>query len=411
MGSTWLGILALCGVAALGLVVARFIARWKIPEVLAYLLIGIVLGPEVLGILNVHLLERSAFIPQLLLGFVAFMLGELLTPSSLPNRRLPIVATAVLAVALPLVLVTGGTLWLTKAPIREAITLGVLAMAGAPATVLAIRQALGDRSKRGDSLATLAALDNLLVVLVYGTLAPFLVASVAQKWSVWSALFEVLVTVAGGTILGLVGAWLLSVLSAGEDDGVGRSLAAALLALGALVASSLLIGASPLIACAVAGIGTAVREKRVPETSRAFDALRSLEQLVYVFFFVFAGTEINFGHLMAAGTVALVYVVGRSIGKIAAGFAGGLMDRQSLRESTMFGFALLPQAGVVVGLALDAAARFPYVGADILAAVMAALVVFELVGPFAVQGALAVSPGSRLMSPPPNKGIEQNARR
>jgi Kef-type K+ transport system membrane component KefB len=393
--STWLGLLALSGVAAGGLLLAKVIARWDLPEVLAYLVVGIVLGPEVLGILNINLLERSAFLPQLLLGFVAFMLGEFLTPRALLSRKTLPTETALLSVLLPCAAVVAGAIFLVGAPTREAITLGILAMAGAPATVLALRQSLGDQSARGGLLATLSAVDNLLVVLLYGTVAPFLVASVAQEWSLASALREVLMTVGVGVLLGLLGSWSLGLLRAGAREDVGLSLAGALIVVVALAASSQLLGASTLVACAVAGIGTAVADERHPGRAKAFEGLRVLERIVYVFFFVFAGTEIVFGHLAAAGILALIYIVARALGKVLAALLGGFISQRPPRDSLAFGVALLPQAGVVVGLALDASARFPYVGADILAVVMAALIVFELVGPFGVQRALRMGASSQ----------------
>ena len=111
-----------------------------------------------------------------------------------------------------------------------------------------------------------------------------------------------------------------------------------------------------------------------------------------MFFFVFAGTEIVFGQLLGAGLVAVIYVFGRALGKVMAAFVGGLVTHRRPVESLRFGAALLPQAGVVVGLAVDAGSRFPQVGAEILSVVLAALVIFELVGPFAVQHALRHAP-------------------
>ncbi len=320
------------------------------------------------------------------------MLGEYLAPGALLGRRTFPVTTTVLSVSIPLAAVIVGTMLLANVPGREAITLGILAMAGAPATVLAIKNTLADRGRLSNLLATLAAADNMLVVLLYAAAVPFLAASVTTDWSIWSAIWEVVVTIVGGTALGVLGMWALRLLLAAEKDNPGASLAGALLIVVALVASSLLIGSSPLVACAVAGIGTAIRKERAERAPDVFSALRSLEHLVYVFFFVFAGTEIVFGHLLGAGLVAAIYIVGRALGKITAAFVGGLVTRRGPIESLRFGTALLPQAGVVVGLAVDASTRFPYVGADILAVVLAALVIFELVGPFAVQHALHRAP-------------------
>ncbi len=223
MDSTWLGLLAISGVSIVALLLARVLARWKLPEVLVYLCVGIVLGPQLLGVLNTDLLARSAFVPHLLLGFVAFMLGEYLAPRALLGRNTFPITTTILSVLLPLAAVIVGTLMLTGVPGREAVTLGILAMAGAPATVLAIKNALGDKGRLSNLLATLAAADNLLVVLLYAAAAPFLAASVTTDWSVWSALWEVVVTIVAGTALGFLGMWALRLLLAAEKDSPGAS--------------------------------------------------------------------------------------------------------------------------------------------------------------------------------------------
>lgn len=389
MESTWSALFTLSAVSIVALLLSQVLARWAIPEVLAYLGVGILLGPELLGVLSAHVLEQSALITQILLGFVAFMLGEYLAPKALLDRRTLPLTTGLLSVLLPFIAVICGVIAWAGAPIREAIVLGIFAMAGAPATVLAMRQALGDRSGLGNLLATLAALDNLLVVLAYGALAPFLAASVTKEWSIWSALWEVLLTIGVGTGIGLMGARILERVRLINPGSTGNTVAGALLVVTALVASAWLLGSSALVACAVAGLVTAAREENVLRCDHtACSALRPLEHLVYVLFFLLAGTEIVFRHLAVAGIVALIYILGRSAGKIVAAIVGGIRTKRSLPESVRFGAALLPQAGVVVGLALDAGSRFPYVGTDVVAVVLAALVVFELLGPIAVQKAL-----------------------
>jgi Kef-type K+ transport system membrane component KefB len=392
VSATWLGILAISGVAMVAMLLARLLARWNLPEVLVYLCVGIALGPQLLDVLSVGLLERSDFIPHLLLGFVAFMLGEYLSPGALLDRRTLPIVTATLSVLLPLAIVIVGAIMLVGVPAREAITLGILAMAGAPATVLAIKHSMGDRGRLGNLLASLAALDNVLVVLLYAAAVPFLTASVTTDWSLLSALWEVVIAIGAGSALGLLGIWALKLVLSAERESVGASLTGTILVVTALVASSLLIGSSSLVACAVAGLGMAVRREKTPAGPDVFSALRSLEHLVYVFFFVFAGTEIVFGHVLSAGLVTLVYILGRALGKVLAALVGGLSTRRRLPEALRFGGALLPQAGVVVGLAVDASYRFPQVGTEILSAVLAALVIFELVGPFAVQHALRHAP-------------------
>jgi len=337
----------------------------------------------------VSLVDRYAALPALLLGFVAFMLGERLTLSAIVRQRwiLPFVAT--LALLLPLATVALPAYYWVGVPSREAIVLGIFAMAGAPATVLALGRRLKASGTRYELLATLAAADNVIVVIAYGVAAPFLIAPVAENWTLTAALLEVAISLGIGTLLGVVGGWVLWFMTAGDDaNRTGQLITSALLVVISLTAISQLVGASGLIACAVAGVIVAtVHETR--GASSTFKALSRLEDLVYVFFFIFAGAEIIPRSLTIAGLLALVYVLGRAGGKIVAGTTAGILRRDPARETLLLGLALLPQAGVVVGLALDADVRFPTVGSEVLSVVMASLVLFELVGPLALSRALA----------------------
>ena len=65
-------------------------------------------------------------------------------------------------------------------------------------------------------------------------------------------------------------------------------------------------------------------------------------------------------------------------GWIGAGFAKAPKDQRSL-----YGVALLPQAGIAIGMALIAAQRFPQWGAQIIALTIGTTVVFEVLGPIA----------------------------
>jgi Kef-type K+ transport system membrane component KefB len=387
----WIDLIVLCGVALVSIGLAQYLARFRVPEVSVYLLVGLLLGPHVLRLVDTGVVERSSAVPELLLGFVAFMLGERLTTRAIARQGKLFPVISILALVIPFVLVAAGVYYGLNAPLREALVLGLFAMAGAPATVLAVGSCLSAKGTRHDLLATLAASDNVFVVVAYGVAAPFLVAGVKQSWTVTSALSEVGITLLGGLGIGLVGGWILLLLTKkATADSTGGSMAASLLVVATAVATSHILGASGLIACAVAGITVAtVQERRESELS-TFRALSGLEDIVYVFFFVFAGTELVPGALLSAGTLAAVYIVLRAVGKVAAGAIGGLLRRDPKREVALLGVALLPQAGVVVGLALDASARFPYVGAEMLSVVLAALIVFELVGPITLRSALTV---------------------
>lgn len=382
---TWLDLLVLCGVSIAGLGLARALDRFRIPDVTVYLLAGLLFGPHALGIIDTALLERSSAIPRLLLGLIAFMLGERLTVRSVVRQGRAFPFVAVLVIGAPLLLVSFGCRLLLDVPIREAVVLGIFAAAGAPATVLAVGSRLSASGRRFEALATLAALDNMVVLFAYGIAAPFLTAAVSTEWSLFGAVREIGITLVLGSMIGYGGGRLLSrLIRRVADTGEGQLIAISLLGVILVVSSAHLSGSSSLIACAIMGVVVASRGPRSP-----FGALAAVEDIAYVFFFLFAGTELSLVSLLAAGPIALVYVLGRTAGRVGAGAISGLLHRETGRDSLSFGLALLPQAGVVVGLALDAEQRFPQVGGELLAVVMAALVVFEFVGPLVLQRALS----------------------
>ena len=401
----WVDLIVLCGVALASIGLAQLLARFHVPEVSVYLLVGLVLGPHMLRLVDTGVVERSSVVPELLLGFVAFMLGERLTARAITRQGRLFPFISILALVIPFVLVAGAVYFGLGAPIREAVVLGLFAMAGAPATILAVGNELSASGTRHDLLITLAAFDNMFVVVVYGVAAPFLAARVAQSWTPSAAIAEVAVTLLGGLAIGLVAGRILALMTMRvAADNVGRSIASSLLVVVTVAAAAHFVGASGLIACAVAGITIATVQERRDSHLSTFRALSGLEDIVYVFFFVFAGTELVPGSLVYAGTLALVYIALRAVGKIAAGTLGGLLRQDPPREAWLFGVALLPQAGVVVGLALDASARFPFVGAEVLSVVLAALIVFELVGPITLRGALATFQRTDIVDPAQREG-------
>lgn len=399
----WTDLLVVCAVALLGMSLARMLARRGIPDVTVYLLAGAVLGPNALGVIDAAMLGRSSAIPELLLGFVAFMLGERLTVRTLLAQGRTIPMLAGLAMGLPAVLVASATLYLLNVPVREAIVLGMFAAAGAPATTLALGARVGAKGRTFHALASVSALDNVFVLLLYGIAAPFLTVSVAARWSVWGAFEEIAVTLLVGAVVGYGIGWVMShLMNSGGERETGQMLAVCVIGVMAAVAASALLGSSALVGCVVAGVTVAYRVSGSASPS-PFGALKSIEDLAYVFFFLFAGTEISLSALMIAGPIALVYVVARSIGRIGAGVSSALLHGSSARGGMRLGLALLPQAGVVVGLALDAESRFPHVGEELLTVVMASLVLFEFIGPIVLHRALeyfeASEAGARTCSP------------
>ena len=121
---------------------------------------------------------------------------------------------------------------------------------------------------------------------------------------------------------------------------------------------------------------------------RPFREIEGVEWPFLVVFFLLAGATLEPSALIAVGWIGVGYVLLRTLGKLGGAWLGVRLVGESRSRARWLGIALLPQAGVALGLALLAEQQLPGTGADILAIVVGATVVFELVGPVGTRLAL-----------------------
>jgi Kef-type K+ transport system membrane component KefB len=122
--------------------------------------------------------------------------------------------------------------------------------------------------------------------------------------------------------------------------------------------------------------------------TRPFHAIEGIEWPSMILFFVLAGATLDVGVLAEAGVWLVAYLVLRVVGRLLGAYLGGWLPPADRTVRRWMGMALLPQAGVALGMALVAADRLPGVGASLLPLVVASTVVFEVLGPVATRVAL-----------------------
>ena len=123
--------------------------------------------------------------------------------------------------------------------------------------------------------------------------------------------------------------------------------------------------------------------------TRPFHAIEGIERPFLILFFVFAGASLHLEALVTIGTVGILYVGARILGRVVGGWLGGALCGSPPATRNWIGLALLPQAGIALGVALLAAERFPDLGQSLLTVAIGATVAFELGGPLCTRYALA----------------------
>ena len=374
-----LGALFLAGLAAdmLG-------RRTKLPRVTILLVLGMLIGAPGLDLVAGEIVALYDILSIIALTMVAFLLGSSLRIETLRQRGRPILWVSGMIVAGTLAVVTLG-LWALGTPPGLALILGAIATATAPA---ATRSVLRDTEASGpfaEVVEGVVAIDD-----AWGMIAFALAMVGAQMLSggtgvdhasvLWEAFREVAGSVALGLALGLPAAYLTGRLSPGEPqqtEALGLVFLAAGLALW-LDLSFLLTGMT---------VG-AVIVNRAAHHDYAFHEIEHIEWPFLTLFFLLAGATLELEVLSELGLLGVGYVLLRIAARGIGGWVGGRLGGLGATECRWIGPALLPQAGVAVGMALIAAERMPEYGATILSMTIGTTVVFELIGPLSTALAL-----------------------
>ena len=375
------------------MVVAGFLGglaseKFKLPKITGYIIVGIVLSPSLLNIIPKATVGNLDIITDIALGIIAYLIGGNLHWENLQKLKKGItwvtllqslgtwfLVTIVLAI-LGHLIIPKGTFWQTYFPM--AFIIGAVSCATAPAATMAI---VNEHRARGPLTMTLlgvVALDDAIAVIAFaialGISQPLV--SGAGEISFYQMLgvpfLYIVESVAIGVIFAIVLIYISRLAKARE---LLLVVVFGIVMLCAGITSYL--GLSSILANMVVGfiVVNKVRRKEM------FVVVEELEDVLYAMFFVLAGLHFDLSVLKAAGILALLIVLTRCLGKYTGARMGAKVSHTSDSVKKYLGLALLPKAGVTVGLALIAASEFPTFGTVILNAVLASTIINELIAP------------------------------
>lgn len=355
--------------------------RSRVPQVSLLLLLGVLLGPMGLDLLPE---DRDHWLPvvtEVALAMVGFLLGGELKASHLRARGRPVVVISAVVSVGTLLVVALGLLAVGTRP-ATALVLATAATATDPAAVDSVLRAGHHRGPTAALLRGIVAVDDVWGLLLFGLLLSVLSAFTGaglQPTALVHALGELGGSVLLGGGLGLAATVLLGRLRPGEPTRL-EVLGLVLVACG--LASSL--GLSYLLSAVAMGAVFANTARHVEAPIRA---LESLETPFLVLFFVLSGASAA-ASISGQGWVLLgAYILLRTAGRLLGGWLGGRLAGD--HHPAAIGGALLPQAGVALGMTLVAAERAPEVAGDVLPVVILSTLGFEGLGPLATSWLMA----------------------
>ena len=386
-----LAIMLLCG-----FLMTRVTKKLKLPNVTAYIVTGIIIGPFCLDLLPQTFIAGTGFLADIALAFIAFSTGEFFKFSKLRNNAGKVIVITLAEAMLASVVVFILAYWILNLNLAFSIVLAALASATAPAsTMMTIRQT-GAKGDFVDTLLQVVAYDDIVALLAYSIAISIAIASTTGAAVGFGSIVLPILKNLG--VLALGGVWglfmkLLIQKKRSTDNRLIISLALILSFCGICSAMDI----SPLLGCMAMGtvyINTSGDEK-------LFMQLNYLSPPILLLFFVRSGASFDLNALIkpsgAIGGVPLLligvlYFFVRIIGKYAGAFLGCLVTKKPKETRNYFGLALIPQAGVAIGLAaIGARALGGEMGVALETIILASSVLYELVGPGCAKLSLYLS--------------------
>lgn len=387
----------------LALMAGHLVKMLRVPEVTGYILVGVALGPSVLGWLSQENLVALGVLSEVALGLILFSVGSVFEFSLFRRIGRQVLLVTLVESTFAAVLVTGGALWFGQSW-QVSLLLGAIATATAPASTLMVIRELDSSGPLTDNLLGIIAVNNLLCISVFGLVAAGIdlttgLEGLSRGAMVYRSAFWFVWEILGSAALG----YLVGMLLAGWSTHVTEGGELLILLAGSIlfcVGVSRALDLSPLVTSLAVG---ATMVNLADRSRHLFGALSNTDPPFYAIFFVIAGAELDVTRIPAMGWLGLVYVVGRAAGKFAgARLAAGRLGLDA-KVRKFLGFALQAQAGLAVGLTLAVNIRYPQLAPTVTTIVLASVAVFEMIGPASTRFAL-VQAGEAGAAQPPGSG-------
>jgi len=385
----------------LGLLFGRLAEMVKIPAITGYLVAGLILGP-IFHIIDVDSLHSLSFISDIALGFIAFQVGNELWFGKLRKSGMKIVIITVIQAVLTTTFVALFSLFFVD--ISVALILGAIGAATAPAPIMMIVKKLKTKGELTDTILPVVGMDDAVGVILFGVLLSVGISlmGASQTLSLFQIiegpLIEIGISLGLGIGIGVIAGFSIKSISP-DNDKEEKNLIVVIVSVLITTGAALYLGGSPILTPMIAG---AVVTNMINKECYILEerTIRFFVPPIMIAFFTIAGATLQFDVVIAAGVVGVVYILGRTFGKMFGAYVGTALVHSSKKVKKNLGVALLPQSGVAIGLSIASynaiySVNLAY-AETIQNVILASVLVFGLIGPVLVKVAFIRAGESRL---------------
>lgn len=388
-----MNILLLFGIILLGgLAAGRIFEKIGIPQVVGFIVLGVILGDSVLSVLPSSLLDNFSSLTYIALAFIGFIVGSELKYDTFKKYGKQFFTILLSEGLLAMTLVTVvTTLWTGN--LALGILLGALSSATAPAATVDVLWEYHSKGPLTTTILAIVALDDGLALILYGfafAFAGVLVegGSLSLQVMLLQPFIEIFGALALGAIIALILDRLVRIIKI-SDDLLVVNVAAVLLVSGIAqyLGFSLILSSMAL--------GLVLTNIHPDRNEKCFTKVKAFVPPIYIIFFLFVGARLQIGLLPTMGILGLLYITGRTAGKWIGAWFGSWLSGADASVRKYLGWALFSQAGVAIGLALDIYQHFgkygptgEAMGHTVLNIIAATTLIVQIIGPPSVKYAI-----------------------
>ena len=366
-----------------GFIMTRLTNTLNLPKVSGYILAGILIGPCSLNFIPQHMM---GFVSDLALAFIAFGVGKFFKKEVLMRTGKKIIVITISEALTAGVLVTVILKFIFRLDWDFALILGAIATATAPASTMMTINQYKAKGEFVNTLLQIVALDDVVCLLAFSIVAAIANGRASGALTVNDILIPIMLNLFA-ICLGFFCGYFLSrlLIPARSRDNRLILAIAMLLGLSGICAAA---DISPLLSCMVFGAAyiNLTRDKKL------FRQINNFTPPVMSIFFIVSGMNLNVNALGTVGVIGVAYFLIRIAGKYLGTYFSCLAMGTSREIRKYMGLALIPQAGVAIGLAfLGQRLLPPETGNLMLTIILSSSVLYEMVGPISAKAALFLS--------------------
>jgi len=362
----------------------------KILNVVGYLILGLIIGPEVLNIIPQHFIEDSHVITDLSLSLISVLVGANLKYNVIKEVWRQIAIISIFEAIFTFLFISSSFYILfdfldfgfsNEYRLIIAVLFGGLSSATAPATILAIVHELKVKGRFSSFLLGVVAMDNAISLIFFSFIVIFTSTIILSGSCSYGSFLMIIPIVILTILVGIAGAVMSEIIDRIFKDNSSIKTTSTLGMIFLVYSLSEHWGLEPLLASLVMGVVMSNLSNEFYLVKKEFDY--HLKDIIFLLFFTISSMHLNISFLLAMPLVIILYISFRILGKVVGVWSGAKISGASRDVQNYLGIALFPQAGIAIGLALSLQDEtgFETIAPIILNVIIATTMVHEFIGP------------------------------